>query len=255
LRARPRPPALIGGPRLSVCLASAPSHPRSRCPVGQSCRRCSSPPCPLSLCPAIPTCQLVLKLSPTISPPWTRPRSPRRGRAHDHALSRHVYALAPLLSLAPCSPTSPLSFAPSLSLCPRVQGAPPPPVVHRYLFCGHRRARAPSSATVSSALLSAARDTLRCALPPCYVQSALTGVPPVQSELHHHRPIEPLRLRRCFATPALLLEVSNLSVPLIWPLLSCLARDCSLELPRAAVSPPRHVQRPLVLPRRREAHV
>jgi hypothetical protein len=31
-------------------------------------------------------------------------------------------------------------------------------------------------------------------------------------------------------------------------------RDCSPELPCAAVSPPRSVQRPLVLPRRRDAH-
>jgi hypothetical protein len=55
-------------------------------------------------------------------------------------------------------------------------------------------------------------------------------------------------------TPTLLLEVSNLLVPLIWSLLPCLAHDCSPELPRAAVSPPRRVQRPLVLPRWRDAH-
>ena len=76
----------------------------------------------------------------------------------------------------------------------------------------------------------------------------------MQSELHHCRPVEPLRLRRCFATPALLLEVSNLPVPLIWLLLPCLARDCSPELPRAAISLPRRVQRPLVLPHRRDVH-
>jgi hypothetical protein len=76
----------------------------------------------------------------------------------------------------------------------------------------------------------------------------------VQSKLRHRRPVEPLRLRRCFATLALLLEVSNLLVPLIWSLLPCLARDCSPELPRATVSPPRRVQRPLVLLRRRDAH-
>jgi hypothetical protein len=55
-------------------------------------------------------------------------------------------------------------------------------------------------------------------------------------------------------TPALPLEVSNLPTPLIRPLLPWLARDCSLELPRAAVSPLRRVQRPLVLPRQRDAH-
>jgi hypothetical protein len=55
-------------------------------------------------------------------------------------------------------------------------------------------------------------------------------------------------------TLALSLKVSNLPSPLIWSLLPWLARDYSLELPRAAVSPPRRVQRPLVLPRRRDAH-
>jgi hypothetical protein len=76
----------------------------------------------------------------------------------------------------------------------------------------------------------------------------------VQSELRYCRPVEPVRLRRCLATLALLLEVSNLLVPLIWSLLPCLARDCSPQLPHTAVSPPRRVQRPLVLPRRRDAH-
>jgi hypothetical protein len=129
-----------------------------------------------------------------------------------------------------------------------VQGAPPPPAIDRCLFCGYRRACAPSSATVSSALLSAARDTLQCAL-------SLPAAPSSYSpEPRHHRPVEPLRLRRRFATPALLLEVSNLHVPLIWSLLPCLARDCSPELLRAAVSPPRRVQRPLVLPHRHEGH-
>ena len=76
----------------------------------------------------------------------------------------------------------------------------------------------------------------------------------MQSELRHRRPVEPLRLRCCFVMPALLLEVSNLPVPSIWSLLPCLVRDCSSELPRTAVSPPRHVQCPLVLPRRRNDH-
>jgi hypothetical protein len=63
-----------------------------------------------------------------------------------------------------------------------------------------------------------------------------------------------LRHRCCIVTPALPLEVSNLPAPLIWLLLPWLARDCSPELLRAAVSPPRRVQRPLVLPRKRDAH-
>jgi hypothetical protein len=54
--------------------------------------------------------------------------------------------------------------------------------------------------------------------------------------------------------PALLLEVSNLPVPLIWssPLYS--SRDCSLEQSSAAVSPLRRGLRPLVALRQREGH-
>jgi hypothetical protein len=138
----------------------------SLCPVGHCCWRRSLPLPPraptLSLCPAVPTYQ---------SSSTSRPRSPRRGRAHDRTFSGHVQAPAPLLSLTPCSPTPPLSFAPSaqpsrpLSRSAHVnQGAPPLPADAQCLFRGRRRARAPSSATVSFALLSAARDTLRCAL-------------------------------------------------------------------------------------------
>jgi hypothetical protein len=116
----------------------------------------------LSLCPAVPTCQSSLT---------SRPRSPRRTRAHVHAFSDHVLASVPLLSPAPCSPTSPRSFVPSaksphplsLSLCPREQRALPPPVVDCCLFCGHRRVRTPSRATVSSALLLAAHRSYSCA--------------------------------------------------------------------------------------------
>jgi hypothetical protein len=53
---------------------------------------------------------------------------------------------------------------PSLLLCPREQGAPPPSADAYRLFRGRRCARALSSAMVSFTLLSAARDTLRCAL-------------------------------------------------------------------------------------------
>jgi hypothetical protein len=72
--------------------------------------------------------------------------------------------------------------------------------------------------------------------------------------VRHRRPVEPLRLRRCFATPALLLEVSNLSVPLIWLSLLCSSRDCSLEQSSAAVSPLRRGLRPVVLLRQRVGH-
>jgi hypothetical protein len=101
----------------------------------------------------------------------SRPRSPRRGHAHDRAFFGHVRAPAPLLKPAPCSPTSPHPLAPSTQLSRPLsrsahanQEPPPPPIdVHR-LFHGRRCARAPSSVTVSFALPSAARDTLQCAL-------------------------------------------------------------------------------------------
>jgi hypothetical protein len=115
-----------------------------------------------SLCPAVPTCQ------PSLT---SRPRSPHRGRAHDRAFSGHVLAPVPLLSPAPCSPTSPRSFTPSanpppsLSLCPHEQRAPPPPAVDCCSFRGHRRVYAQSRATVSSTSPSVARDTLGVPFP------------------------------------------------------------------------------------------
>jgi hypothetical protein len=93
-----------------------------------------------------------------------------------------------------------------------------------------------------------------CPPPLCFARPALTGAVLAQPELRHRRPVASLRHRRCTVTPALPLEVSNLPAPLIWSLLSWLARDCSPELLRAAVSPPRRVQHPLVLPRRSNAH-
>jgi hypothetical protein len=79
----------------------------SRCSVGPSYRCHSISPCLLSLCPVVPTGQ------PSLT---SRPRSPRRGRAHDRAFSSHVPVPAPLLTPAPCSPTSPRSFVPSARL-------------------------------------------------------------------------------------------------------------------------------------------
>jgi hypothetical protein len=115
-----------------------------------------------SLCLTDPTCQLVLNLPPTISPSWTHPR-PRVLRPHPRTCApfepRALLAHLPSLICALCQ-----TLSPSLSLCPRVQGAPPPPVVDRCLFCRRRCVCTPSSATVSSASLSAARDTFRCAL-------------------------------------------------------------------------------------------
>jgi hypothetical protein len=127
-------------------------------PVGAGSLACAHS-LSLSRCPHL---SVVLNLPSMISPPWMRLRP--------HVLWPRLCAHAPfeprallthLLSLI-CTLCQTLS--PSLSLYPREQRALPPPADDHCLFCGHRRVRAPSSATVSSALLSAARDTLRCAL-------------------------------------------------------------------------------------------
>jgi hypothetical protein len=174
-----------------------------------------------------------------ISLPWTRPRPrvfrPRpRPRApfEPRALLAHLSSL--ICALCP-------TLSPSLSLCPRVQGAPPPPAVDRYLFCGRCRARAPSSATVSSTLLSAARDTLRCAL----FFPVASGPHSPERFLRSRSP--PPSPGRALVPPPLLRNASasargeQPACALNWPLLPCLARDCSPELPRAAVSPPHRV--------------
>jgi hypothetical protein len=70
----------------------------------------------LSRAPA-PSLSLSAPPTPPVSASLTsRPRSPRCGRAHDRAFSGHVQAPALLLTPAPCSPTSPLPFAPSAQL-------------------------------------------------------------------------------------------------------------------------------------------
>jgi hypothetical protein len=93
-----------------------------------------------------------------------------------------------------------------------------------------------------------------CPLPPCCARSALTEAFSCAARVRHRRLVEPLRLRRCFATPAFLLEVSNLDVPLIWSSSHYSSHDCSSEQSSAAVSPPRRSLRSLVPPRRCEGH-
>jgi hypothetical protein len=66
--------------------------------------------------------------------------------------------------------------------------------------------------------------------------------------------VEPLHRRRCFATLALLLKVSNLPVPLIWLSSLCSSCDCSPEQSSAAVSPLCRGLRPMVLLRQRVGH-
>ena len=90
--------------------------------------------------------------------------------------------------------------------------------------------------------------------PSLVCQPALIGAVLAQPEVRHRRPVVSLHHHSCPVIPTLPLEVSNLLAPLIWPLLPWLARDCLPELPHAAVSPPHRVLRPLVLPRRRDAH-
>jgi hypothetical protein len=91
-------------------------------------------------------------------------------------------------------------------------------------------------------------------LPLCLVRSALTGAIFVQPEPRRRRPVESLRLYRCFANPALPLKVRNQPVPLIWLSPLYCSRDCSPEQSRVAVSPPRCGLRSLVPLRHREGH-
>jgi hypothetical protein len=93
-----------------------------------------------------------------------------------------------------------------------------------------------------------------CPLPPCCVRSAIIEEFSCAAEVRHRRPVEPLRLCRCFATPALLLEVSSMPMPLIWLSSLYSSRDCSPEQSSAAVSPLRCGLRPLVLLRQRVGH-
>jgi hypothetical protein len=215
--------------------------------VGLACRRrCSRARRSLSLCPTDPTCQRVPNLSPTISSPWTRPR-PRvlRPRPSPRALLAHLPSSICALCLAP---------SPSLSLCPReprtsatTRRRPPPvqwPPSRPCPVQSHGKLRLAASYLGHPSV---------CPFPPWFSRPTLTGVVLAQPELHHRRPVTSLCLRRCPMPPVPPRKVSNLLAPLFPCVLHWLARNCSLELPRAAVSLPRRVQRPLVLPRRHGA--
>jgi hypothetical protein len=93
-----------------------------------------------------------------------------------------------------------------------------------------------------------------CPPPLWFARSALTGAVLTQPEPRRHRPEVPPHLHRRPRAPEFTLKVSNLPAPLIRPLLPFCPRDCSPELICAAVSPPRRVQRPLVLSHQRDAH-
>jgi hypothetical protein len=205
--------------------------------VGQSYRRRSFPrACPLSLSRR-PHLSAVSNLPPTISSPWTRPRP--------HVLRPRSSPRAPFERLAL------LAHLPSLICAPAELSRP--------LSCSARMNRdlrhCPPTLTACSmaAVAPVPRPVPRCASPYCQllgtpfgvpsspycVWSALTGAFSCAAGVRHRRPVEPLRLYRCFATPALLLEVRNLPVPLLWSSSLDSSRDCSPEQPSAAVSPPR----------------
>jgi hypothetical protein len=96
------PRRLTGGPRLSV---PTPAHPLSLSLLcGADLSASFLFPAPALSLSRRPHLSTIPNLSPTI---------PRRGRAHVRAFSGHVPTPAPLLSPAPCSPTSPRSLAPS----------------------------------------------------------------------------------------------------------------------------------------------
>jgi hypothetical protein len=98
-----------------------------------------------------------------VPPPWTRPR-PRDLRPPPHVLAPFE-PRAPLAHFPPLTCALSRTLSPPLSLCARDQIAPSPLTVDRRPFYDHRRARAPSVASVSSALLSTTRDTFWFALP------------------------------------------------------------------------------------------
>jgi hypothetical protein len=188
-----RPLCLIGGSRLSAPTRSrlSPSLSLSHGP-DLSALVLPRAPAPLSLSRR-PHLSVVSNLSPTISPPWTRPR-PRvpQPRSSPHApfepRARLAHLPSPICALCP-APSPSLS----LSLCPREPRAPPLPAdIHR-LFRGRCCARAPSSATVSFALPLATQDTLRCALflpavpGPCSPEQFLHSRSPAVVDQRLHR--------------------------------------------------------------------
>jgi hypothetical protein len=90
--------------------------------------------------------------------------------------------------------------------------------------------------------------------PVWFARSPLTGAFLAQPEPRRRRSEAPSHPCRPPSSPEFTLEVSNLPAPLIQQLLPFCPCDVSPELICAAVSPPRRVQRPLVLLRQRDAH-
>jgi hypothetical protein len=205
-----------------------------------------------SLGPAEPTCQ---------SSPTSRPRSPTVDAptsAHSPATSSRP---TPLLSPVPCSPTSPRSFAPSadplaLSLALRARPENSATAHHWSLSVLRSPSHPCPVLCLGEFRLTVSYKGHPSVCPPLlwFAWSALTGVVLAQPKPRLRRPEVPPHLRHPPRALEFALEVSNLPAPLIRPLLPFYPRDCSPELIGAAVSPPRRVQRPLVLLRQRDAH-
>jgi hypothetical protein len=176
--------------------------------MGSSCRCRSLPPRLLSLSLSRrPHLSAVPNLSPTTSPPWTRPRPhvfrPRpcaRAPFEPRALLAHL----PSLICSFCQTPSP-----SLSLCPRMQRAPPPPSTATCLRPLSCLRLVPCHGELRLAVRCSRHPSL-CPSPLCFVRFVLTGAILAQPELRLRSPVESLCLRRCFVTPALPLKVSNL---------------------------------------------
>jgi hypothetical protein len=177
----------------------------------------------------------------TRSPPHPRPRAPFEPRALLAHLPSLICALCQILS-------------PTLSLPTRAGSSA---TAHRRPLPILRPPSRPHPIQCNGELcltVSCSGHPSVCPFPLCCVRFTLTGAIFSQPKPRRCRPVESLRLRRCFTTPALPLKVSNTPVPLIWSSPLCCSCDCSPEQPHVAVSPPHRGLRSLVPLRQREGH-
>jgi hypothetical protein len=202
------PRCLTGGPRLSAPTSAPSLPPLSRCSVGQACWRR-----PLA---RVPASLSVLPTPPVSSSSTSRPRSP--------AVDAPTSARSPATSAHPCPARPPPiahlrplpdSLALSLTLPTRAGSSA---TAHRRPLPILRPPSCPRPVQCHGELrltVSCSGHPLVLPLPLCFVRSTLTGAIFAQPESHRRRPIEYLRLRHCFVTPALPLKVSNPPIPLI----------------------------------------
>jgi hypothetical protein len=176
--------------------------------MGQACR-CR----PLARAPA----SLSVSLTPPVSSSSTsRPRSPAVDAptsARSPATSAHPRPARPP-PLAPLRPL-PNPLALSLALLTRAESSA---TARRRLLLVLRppsRSRPVQCYGELRLTVSCSGHPSVCPLPLCFVRSTLAGAIFGQPVSRRRRPVESLRLRHCFATPALPLKVSNPPVPLI----------------------------------------